>query len=679
MQRLRKCLGVDIGGNAVKIVEIQAEKAGVRVVRMARAEIDIPPGPMDADRIAAVAKVVRDLVASSKVVSRQAVFSVPGQSVFIRRIRMPRTTEERLHRIVAYEARQQIPFALDNSLMEYQVFDTPGAAELEVLLVAIKKDIVLDFMKIVAKTGLKAIAISVSSVAVFNFHVFDSTPFEDLSRELGSGRRKRKIGDEDLSDGAAAGASPSGLKAAKRVGGGSFLAKLGLGPKKSAAAAAAAAVVNEDDESMEETSLEGLPEDDGYEEVRAFINIGAQTFDLAVGRFGKRKTAGFFRSVPVAGNELSRLLQDKLGLESLAAAESVKRELATVVIPGREDESAEAPEAGEFTTQWADRVVLDIRKSFDFYISQPDGYAVDTITMSGGQARQRNLAAYIEDKLGIPVTVKEEAGPSLILAGGEGQTEGLSPYLVAIGLGLTGLGLGQVTVDFLPSDLKTIREFKKKNVELALMAACIAGMIALSTRVGGREMANMDSWLDNNGKKIAAAVNTQQQIDKVKADRIAVSDKVTALGNVVGDRLFWQEFLGMLESVKPPGVVLVRVTGGPDGNVTLDCETDPQGRGQINSMMDELVKRKDWVRTAERLLPQPGFSETNRAKQVLKFNVKIELGWKKTRLASLRIPLDPGLLTPTPAAAGSIGRAGPQSFGPGPGAGGGAAGRPASI
>lgn len=633
MQRLRKCIGVDIGTSSIKVVELSAEKTGVRVVRMARAELNLPPGPMDNERISATAKALKELLSKNKIGTKQAVFSVPGQSVFIRRIKVPRTTEERLHRIVAYEARQQIPFALDNALMEYQVFDLGDAPELEVLLVAIKKDIVLEFMKVVNKSGLKPVAISVSSLALFNFYAFDAMSAEEVV-DLLSPRRKKP-------------ASKKAGEGEKKKGG-----LFSFGKKKSVAAAAAAMAVAESTTMVEEGEAPDEFGEDFYEEVRAFVNVGAQTFDLAIGRFGKERALGFTRSVPYAGNELTRSLQEKLGLESMEAAEEMKRNSALIVIPGREEEASEPgmnPEACEFATSWADRMILDLRKSFDFYISQPDGLAVDSIFISGGQGKQRNLVAYIEDKLGIPVRLKETPETEgLILADTATNAAGgndISSYLVALGLGLNGLGLGKITVDFLPHELKTVRDLKKKNVELFLLAGAIIGMIGISTQIGTKEMENMSRWLDDNQTKLDTIQRTKREIDEARSARNAVASQINALGAAIGDRLYWLEFLGVLESAKPPDVVLVSVSCKPTGGVDLLCETE--GLGSVSAFSQELKNQKEWVKKVDITIPPaPAFSSLV-GKQVYRFGLHIDLFWKKTRLATARETLFPGQIVPT--------------------------------
>lgn len=640
MQRLRKCLGIDIGTTSIKIAEVVAEKTGPRITQIVRAELNLPPGPMDTERVAAIAKVVRDAVKEAKITTKQAVFCVAGQSVFIRRIRVPRTTDERLHRIVAYEARQQIPFALDNSLMEYQVFDWGDSGEVEVLLVAIKKDIVLDFMKIVNKTGLKAIAISVSSLALFNFHVFDSTPFDELVEQLSPSKKKspKKIT-------ATPDATESEAVAPAKKKGFSF-SMPSFGKKKAAPEPVALALEDLPEAEPADFAVPEESYDDIYEEVRAYVNIGAQTFDLAIARLGKRKMLGFTRSVPWAGNELTRALVDKLGLASVAEAEEVKRTRAIVIVPGREEEvtsSGADPDASEFTTSWADRLILDLRKSFDYYISQPDGMAVDNILLSGGQARQSNLASYIEDKLGIPVDFKNQFDNAALKV--DNPPEEMSSFLVAVGLGLTGIGLGQVSVDFLPPELKTIREFKKKNVEIALLAFAIIGMLVVSTQVGTRNIENMQRFLDDKRPAIDTAQQTNARIQEARNGITAVSAKYTALSDGINDRDFWLEFLGMIEGIKPPELLITSIQMKPDGTVTMECEAVLTG--PISNFADALKQQKEWIESVNLSSPVTSFSQFI-GQEINRFRIDLKVHWKKTRLDPARGPWKAATPTPVP-------------------------------
>ena len=180
MPALKRCLGVDLGTSSVKLVEMGREKDAVRLLKFGSRELNLDPHSTPEERSEITAEAVRDLLRDLKITIKTAVFSVPGQAVFIKRVRLPRTSEERLHRIINFEARQQIPFPLDKTLLEYQVFDEPGVPDVEVLMVAIKRDFVDSFMRTVGRLRLKPIQVTVSTLAQFNFHLFNTAADEML-------------------------------------------------------------------------------------------------------------------------------------------------------------------------------------------------------------------------------------------------------------------------------------------------------------------------------------------------------------------------------------------------------------------------------------------------------------------------------------------------------------------
>lgn len=637
MQWLKKCLGIDVGTTSVKIAEMFAEKNGVRISQIHRADLDLPPGPLNAERMDAVAAAVRQLISDHKITTKDAVFSVPGQNVFIRRIRFPRTNEERMHRIVAYEAKQQIPFPPESSLMEYQVFDYGDSAEVEVLLAAIKTEIVTDFMTLVNKCGLRPVMISVTSLALFNFHVFDSTPFADMLEAL-----------KEQQSGVSAAPVAASDDSATTKKGGFKLPKMSFGKKKKLEAEDVLSA-DEPDDMPPTLQIDELPaSDDLFEEVKAYINIGSQTFDLAIARHGKRKMLGFTRSVAWAGAELTRLLTAQAGLDA-AAAEQAKR--SEVSIPNSlEATDTPGSPASEVAVKWAEKMVLEIRKSFDFYIAQPDGMAVDSIVLSGGSAMVPGLAAFIEDRLGVPVEVREgPENPDIVLTDRPDNGDSLTSYLVAMGLALSGLGFGHVTADFLPRDLKTIREFKKKKVELSIMAALLVAIIGLGALLGESEISAMQSWMSSNAGNLNTAREDQMRLSAARAERQEVESQITAIGQALGDRAYWYDFMEVLEGMKPAGVVFTRMELKPDGSISIQG-TAPSNADYLN-MLDAMKSASDWIDPDSAQITDQRAATTGNA-TVSAFTIIADSVWKKTRLEPARVTLTPGQWTPTPAPTG---------------------------
>jgi hypothetical protein len=259
----------------------------------------------------------------------------------------------------------------------------------------------------------------------------------------------------------------------------------------------------------------------------------------------------------------------------------------------------------------------------------------------------RNLAGYIEEKLGIPVELKNRVDCEAVEVTSPPE-DGVFHFSVALGLGYMGLGLSQLRVDFLPDDLKNLRDLKRKNVESGVMAGCIGLMIFMSTMAGSDQMDAMDRWLNQNQNKIDQVNKVRADSEKAQAERTALNSQVDKIGNVIGDRLFWLEFLGALESAKPPDILITRMSMEPDGRVLLVGETEVLS--SFRNFLDRLKAEdlKSWIQQVDTLQVPVSTISRFMNKEVQRFELKIQVVGRETRLAFVRQTFAPGVLTPTP-------------------------------
>jgi len=184
----------------------------------------------------------------------------------------------------------------------------------------------------------------------------------------------------------------------------------------------------------------------------------------------------------------------------------------------------------------------------------------------------------------------------------------------------------------------------------------------------------LSGWLSTHNTKLTQINQTRQDLQQAKERRDATNTNVTALAKGIGDRSYWLEFLGVVDSVKPADVFITRVSMGGDGNVEIDAESD--NKGAINLFAEELEKQKAWINGKTSISgPNPTNSKFLN-KQVDAFRIIAKTVGKKTRLAPARVPLLPGQLTPTPSPTPQAGFTGgypggmPGMMGPGGPAGG---------
>lgn len=555
---IRNCLGVDIGSQSIRVAHMEMGKAGPRVAAMLETPLNLDPSMTEVQRHQAIARQLQDLLKNGHIRTKNAVFCVPGQSVFVRRIKLPRTTPERMARIIRFEARQQIPFPLEKTIMEYQVFEEGEANEVNVLLVAIKRDYIVNFMKMVRRTGLRPLAISVSSLALYNFHELNNAsrplapkPPKPKAAEKPKKEKKKKGKDQDEPEEAL-----KQNEAAPEMG-----------------------------EANEEDPLEGM----GFEEIQAYVNLGASMMDLAIPKPGMARMIGFTRSVPLAGNEMDRVIRDRLKLEDPAQARQIKEREAAVI--STEFELEANPEslnmdACEAVTVVADRLISELRRSLDFYISQPDGVAVDSIVLSGGLAQLRYLSSYIEEKMGLPIQLAEPRHAELRMP--DPLPDPFCPFAIAVGLGLQGLRVAQNNINFLPADAKDMQGLRERPLEIAAMVAMLLVIVGLSFNVGNSYIALYKQQVEEYSRKMASALQINNTIKGAEERNASIAQAYEKLSKAVGMRDFWFIFLKIFIEKRPPDVLIDEIQLRLDGNVIVRGKS-PDRHG-ITQLIEELQK-----------------------------------------------------------------------------------------
>lgn len=542
MPVLKKCLGIDLGTSAVKLVELVVDRATIRVVNAISRETGLEAGATPEQRRDAIERTTKELLREARTSTKDAIFGLPGQKVFIRRFRLPDTTDERLEKIVNYEARQQIPFPLEKTDLQFQYFRLPETKEVEVLLTAVRNEEIAEFMALASRTGLKIAAVGVGSFALFNTQTILDTPADKLA---------------------------------------AMIDRLG---KKEAAKPAKGAKATEEEEAAEEQVLE---------EVKANVHLGASSFDLVIGHRAKRTLLKFSRSVPnVGGNELTRAIMNACEVPSFADAEAIKRhqtKAMTMEFNPTGEENLN-PDSCAAATQAIDRLVVELRRSLDFFISQQDGMSVDGIVLSGGQALLPGLDAYLEEKLAVPTMLM--AG---VPEGGGLQwqsSEPLTTYAAALGLAIQGVGLGTASVDFLPRERKISRDFPYQSV--AIMGALLAGAVALGSMVGTESQAILNGETGRVRGQIESNRPQKTVVDQLVAAQNEVSQLYDVIEQGVVDRAYILDQLVTINELKPPDVVLVDVQMNHTGNTRIRGVA-----GSQRSAADFVNSLKDAVKTTQ--------------------------------------------------------------------------------
>lgn len=167
--KANRVLGLDIGAASVKLAVLEREKSGgVKLLKYGVADLPGDSG-QEAERSGIITATIKQMMREQGVRKSRAVISVAGQSVFTRFVKLPAATPENIERMVGFEAQQNVPFPMSEVVWGYQLIG--GASEkgeYEVVLVAIKSEIIESLAKAVDTAGLHVELVDVSSLALYN-------------------------------------------------------------------------------------------------------------------------------------------------------------------------------------------------------------------------------------------------------------------------------------------------------------------------------------------------------------------------------------------------------------------------------------------------------------------------------------------------------------------------------
>jgi type IV pilus assembly protein PilM len=168
----------DIGSSSVKMVEAAVDKSGCQLLNVGIAPL--PQGAVQNNMVVEpgwVAAAIRKLVQDNGVRSSKVISAVPGRAVIIKKIQMPRQDNDELEANVEFEANKLIPENLENVNIDYQVLGyLEGGNKMEVLLVAVKKEIVNSFTDIIEAAGLAPAIIDVDYFALESMYETNYEP-----------------------------------------------------------------------------------------------------------------------------------------------------------------------------------------------------------------------------------------------------------------------------------------------------------------------------------------------------------------------------------------------------------------------------------------------------------------------------------------------------------------------
>jgi type IV pilus assembly protein PilM len=169
--RSKGLVGLDIGSSAMKLVELKERKGEYQLLRLGVEPLS-PEAIVDGSIMdsSLVVDAIHRLNEATGVKTASYATSLSGHSVIIKKIQLPSMAQEDLAEQIQWEAEQYIPFDINDVRLDYVVLSEgeAGRENMEVLLVAVKRDKVNDYVSVISQTGKSPVLVDVDAFAVQN-------------------------------------------------------------------------------------------------------------------------------------------------------------------------------------------------------------------------------------------------------------------------------------------------------------------------------------------------------------------------------------------------------------------------------------------------------------------------------------------------------------------------------
>lgn len=150
-------------------------------------------GTQESKREAAVLKAIQELLSQKPYRGKNINVCAPGFHVFSKFVKLPPVDTSKVTQIIQYEAQQNVPFPLQEVVWDYQIMGTSANGELEVLLVAIKSDVVEGLFRTADSAGLRLQLVDVSPAALCNSFRFNYGDQEGCTMLLDIGAKTANL------------------------------------------------------------------------------------------------------------------------------------------------------------------------------------------------------------------------------------------------------------------------------------------------------------------------------------------------------------------------------------------------------------------------------------------------------------------------------------------------------
>ena len=160
-------VALSIGSQRISMAVFDPAKSGGLILKSYGSQSILADPSQEMMRLPQITLAVKELATALKVQKEKVRYSMSGQSVFTRFMKLPALQEDNIEELVKFEAQQHVPFPIEEVIWDWAMLDSTGP-EKEVALVAIKRDALTEINATVAEAGIGTREVDAAPMALYN-------------------------------------------------------------------------------------------------------------------------------------------------------------------------------------------------------------------------------------------------------------------------------------------------------------------------------------------------------------------------------------------------------------------------------------------------------------------------------------------------------------------------------
>ena len=184
---------LNLGTQTVGLGEFQrAENGGVMLNAYRLTEIHSDPSA-EAMRLPQTRIAVGEMREALKLKGGPINYAISGQNMFTRFVKLPPVAEDKVESIIGFEAQQNVPFPIEEVVWDYQLVSSAKSDQVEVVLVAIKSDLLDDLNGATEQGGFRTQLVDAAPMAIYNAFRYNYSDLPGCSLVVDLGARTTNL------------------------------------------------------------------------------------------------------------------------------------------------------------------------------------------------------------------------------------------------------------------------------------------------------------------------------------------------------------------------------------------------------------------------------------------------------------------------------------------------------